>query len=127
MSETISLIVKKSEVKTKGIARIHKSVAEKLGVEKEDFIDVVYSNRHVTVRVAVDEIVGKNEIIMREPDMVTIGVRETEEVEVKKHIPVTEKAKEEIEKLKDKAKEEIEKIKKKGIEITEKLKPKPEE
>ncbi|MEW6069977.1 MAG: hypothetical protein AB1485_05110 [Candidatus Thermoplasmatota archaeon] len=127
----VVLKAKKSEVKGSGIARINTAVAKELGIKSRESIEVRKEDKFLYLSAVVDELIPKDEISVREADLVKLGVSEGEELSVTRVIPVKELAKERVKKVKARVKKvkarvkkRLEKVKKRLEKVKKKLKKK---
>ena len=87
------LVVRKSAISGGGIARVHISVLEDMGIEPGENIVVRSGNRAIIVKVFGDNLVEKGDIRLRAKDMKRLGVKKGDRVEIEPLIPLIPRVK----------------------------------
>ncbi len=91
--EKITLKIKKRAFPSHGRVRLHESRLTDLEIVNGDRVDLVNEavKKTITATVIADTMVGKNEIRVSEEDLKALGLKEGEEVTVKKAFGIKEK------------------------------------
>jgi anaerobic selenocysteine-containing dehydrogenase len=118
----VVLKVKKSEIKGSGNARINTAIAKELGVKSRDSIEVRKNDKFLYLSAVIDDLIPKDEISIREADLVKLGVGAGEELAVTKVIPAKELVKKRIEKAKARVKKVKARVKKRLEKVKKRLK-----
>jgi len=92
--DNLTLKIKKRAFPSHGRVRIHESRLTDLQIVNGDHIDLINetAKKTVTVTVISDTMVGKDEIRVSEEDLKSLGLKEGEEVSIKKSLGIKEKA-----------------------------------
>jgi anaerobic selenocysteine-containing dehydrogenase len=92
--DNLTLKIKKRAFPSHGRVRIHESRLSDLQIVNGDHIDLINetAKKTVTVTVISDTMVGKDEVRVSEEDLKSLGLREGEEVSIKKSLGIKEKA-----------------------------------
>jgi predicted DNA-binding antitoxin AbrB/MazE fold protein len=91
--ETLTLKTKKRVFPSRGRVRLHESRLNDLKIINGDHVDLVNetAKKTVTVTVIADTVVGRDEIRVSEEDLKSLGLKEGEEVSIKKSLGIKEK------------------------------------
>ena len=91
--DTLTLRTKKRVFPSRGRVRLHESRLTDLKIVNGDHVDLVNeaAKKTVTVTVIADTIVGRDEIRVSEEDLKSLGLKEGEEVSIKKSLGIKEK------------------------------------
>ena len=91
--QEVRLTIKKRAFPSKGRVRLHESKLTDLGIVNGDHVDLINetAKKTVTVSVISDTMVGQDEIRVSEEDLKTLGLKEGDEVPVKKSLGLKEK------------------------------------
>jgi formylmethanofuran dehydrogenase subunit D len=91
--ETLTLKTKKRVFPSRGRVRLHESRLNDLKIVNGDHIDLMNetAKKTVTVTVIADTVVGRDEIRVSEEDLKSLGLKEGEEVSIKKSLGIKEK------------------------------------
>jgi anaerobic selenocysteine-containing dehydrogenase len=91
--QEVRLTIKKRAFPSHGRVRLHESKLTDLGIVNGDHVDLINetAKKTVTVTVISDTMVGKDEIRVSEEDLKSLGLKEGEEVSVKKSLGLKEK------------------------------------
>jgi len=91
--DTLTLRTKKRVFPSRGRVRMHESRLNELKIVNGDHVDLVNeaAKKTVTVTVIADTIVGRDEIRVSEEDLKSLGLKEGEEVSIKKSLGIKEK------------------------------------
>lgn len=91
--DNLTLKIKKRAFPSHGRVRIHESRLTDLKIVNGDHIDLINetAKKTVTVTVISDTMVGKDEIRVSEEDLKSLGLKEGEEVSIKKSLGLKEK------------------------------------
>lgn len=81
------LTVRSSDIRPGGAVRIHESVRAELGLASNTLVEVNFGKRTLALRLFADERIGRDEILLREPDMRRLGVAIGEQVEIRPYLP----------------------------------------
>lgn len=119
------LKIKISAVKGSGVARIHTKAAAELGVKSGANIGVRKEDKLVVLRVAVDDLLAKDEISIREHYLKRLAAKPGEKVEVIRVVPVKEIVKKKVAIAKKKVKKVRARVRKRLEKVKKRLKKKP--
>lgn len=91
--QEVRLTIKKRAFPSKGRVRLHESKLTDLGIVNGDHVDLINetAKKTVTVTVISDTMVGQDEIRVSEEDLKALGLKEGDEVPVKKSLGLKEK------------------------------------
>jgi len=91
--QEVRLTIKKRAFPSKGRVRLHESKLTDLGIVNGDHVDLINetAKKTVTVSVISDTMVGQDEIRVSEEDLKALGLKEGDEVPVKKSLGLKEK------------------------------------
>jgi hypothetical protein len=91
--DNLTLKIKKRAFPSHGRVRIHESRLTDLKIVNGDHIDLMNetAKKTVTVTVISDTMVGKDEIRVSEEDLKSLGLKEGDEVSIKKSLGIKEK------------------------------------
>ena len=91
--DNLTLKIKKRAFPSHGRVRIHESRLTDLQIVNGDHIDLMNetAKKTVTVTVISDTMVGKDEIRVSEEDLKSLGLKDGEEVSIKKSLGIKEK------------------------------------
>jgi formylmethanofuran dehydrogenase subunit D len=91
--ENLTLKIKKRAFPSHGRVRLHESRLTDLKIVNGDHVDLVNdaAKKTVTVTVIADTMVGKDEIRVSEEDLKSLGLKEGEDVSIKKSLGIKEK------------------------------------
>jgi len=91
--QEVRLTIKKRAFPSKGRVRLHESKLTDLGIVNGDHVDLINetTKKTVTVTVISDTMVGQDEIRVSEEDLKALGLKEGDEVPVKKSLGLKEK------------------------------------
>jgi len=91
--DTLTLRTKKRVFPSRGRVRLHESRLTDLKIVNGDHVDLVNeaAKKTVTVTVIADTVVGRDEIRVSEEDLKSLGLREGEEVSIRKSLGIKEK------------------------------------
>jgi formylmethanofuran dehydrogenase subunit D len=91
--QEVRLTIKKRAFPSKGRVRLHESKLTDLGIVNGDHVDLINetTKKTVTVSVISDTMVGQDEIRVSEEDLKALGLKEGDEVPVKKSLGLKEK------------------------------------
>jgi anaerobic selenocysteine-containing dehydrogenase len=91
--QEVRLTIKKRSFPSKGRVRLHESKLTDLGIVNGDHVDLINESTKKTVTVSVisDTMVGQDEIRVSEEDLKALGLKEGDEVPVKKSLGLKEK------------------------------------
>ena len=91
--DTLTLRTKKRVFPSRGRVRMHESRLNELKIVNGDHVDLVNeaAKKTVTVTVIADTIVGRDEIRVSEEDLKSLGLREGEDVSIRKSLGIKEK------------------------------------
>lgn len=91
--ENLRLKIKKRAFPSHGRVRLHESRLGDLGIVNGDHVDLINetAKKTVTVTVISDTMVGEKEIRVSEEDLKSLGLKEGEEVSIKKSLGFKEK------------------------------------
>ena len=92
--DNITLKIKKRAFPSHGRVRIHESRLTDLQIVNGDHIDLINetAKKTITVTVIADNMVGKGEIRVSEEDLKSLGLKEGDDVLIKKSLGLKEKA-----------------------------------
>jgi anaerobic selenocysteine-containing dehydrogenase len=92
--DNITLKIKKRAFPSHGRVRIHESRLTDLQIVNGDHIDLINetAKKTVTVTVISDTMVGKDEVRVSEEDLKSLGLKEGDNVSIKKSLGLKEKA-----------------------------------
>jgi anaerobic selenocysteine-containing dehydrogenase len=92
--DNLTLKIKKRAFPSHGRVRLHESRLLDLQIVNGDNIDLINetAKKTVTVSVNADTMVGKDEIRVSEEDLKSLGLKDGEEVSIKKSFGIKEKA-----------------------------------
>ncbi len=92
--DNITLKIKKRAFPSHGRVRIHESRLTDLQIVNGDHIDLINetAKKTITVTVIADTMVGKGEIRVSEEDLKSLGLKEGDDVLIKKSLGLKEKA-----------------------------------
>jgi formylmethanofuran dehydrogenase subunit D len=92
--ENITLKIKKRAFPSHGRVRLHESRLTDLEIVNGDHVDLINEDakKTVTVTVIADTMVGKDEIRVSEDDLNSLGLKEGNDVTIKKSLGIKEKA-----------------------------------
>jgi anaerobic selenocysteine-containing dehydrogenase len=91
--ENLRLKIKKRAFPSHGRVRLHESQLTDLKIVNGDHIDLINESakKTVTVTVIADTMVGRDEIRVSEEDLKSLGLKDGEEVSIKKSLGLKEK------------------------------------
>jgi formylmethanofuran dehydrogenase subunit D len=91
--ENITLKIKKRAFPSHGRVRLHESRLTDLEIVNGDHVDLINEDakKTVTVTVIADTMVGKDEIRVSEDDLKSLGLKEGNDVTIKKSLGIKEK------------------------------------
>jgi formylmethanofuran dehydrogenase subunit D len=91
--ENITLKIKKRAFPSHGRVRLHESRLTDLEIVNGDHVDLINEDakKTVTVTVIADTMVGKDEIRISEEDLKSLGLKEGNDVTIKKSLGIKEK------------------------------------
>ncbi|MDD1692680.1 MAG: hypothetical protein LUQ05_05800 [Methanoregula sp.] len=91
--DTLTLKTKKRVFPSRGRVRLHETRLAQLKIVNGDRIDLVNetAKKTVTVTVLADTMVGRDEIRVSEEDLKSLGLKDGEEVSIKKSLGIKEK------------------------------------
>jgi len=91
--DNLRLKIKKRAFPSHGRVRLHESQLTELKVVNGDHVDLINetAKKTVTVTVISDTMVGRDEIRVSEEDLKSLGLKEGEEVSIKKSLGIKEK------------------------------------
>ena len=91
--DTLTLKTKKRVFPSRGRVRLHETRLAQLKIVNGDRIDLVNetAKKTVTVTVIADTMVGRDEIRVSEEDLKALGLKEGEDVSIKKSLGIKEK------------------------------------
>jgi len=91
--DTLTLKTKKRVFPSRGRVRLHETRLAQLKIVNGDRIDLVNetAKKTVTVTVIADTMVGRDEIRVSEEDLKSLGLKDGEEVSIKKSLGIKEK------------------------------------
>ena len=91
--ENITLKIKKRAFPSHGRVRLHESRLTELEIVNGDHVDLMNEDakKTVTVTVIADTMVGKDEIRVSEDDLKSLGLKEGNNVAIKKSLGIKEK------------------------------------
>lgn len=91
--QEVRLTIKKRSFPSKGRVRLHESKLTDLGIVNGDHVDLINESTKKTVTVSVisDTMVGQDEIRVSEEDLKALGLKEGDEIPVKKSLGLKEK------------------------------------
>ena len=91
--QEVRLTIKKRAFPSKGRVRLHESKLTDLGIVNGDHVDLINetAKKTVTVSVISDTMVGQDEIRVSEEDLKSLGLKDGEEVSIKKSLGIKEK------------------------------------
>lgn len=91
--ENITLKIKKRAFPSHGRVRLHESRLTDLEIMNGDHVDLINEDakKTVTVTVIADTMVGKDEIRVSEDDLKSLGLKEGNDVTIKKSLGIKEK------------------------------------
>jgi formylmethanofuran dehydrogenase subunit D len=91
--QEVRLTIKKRAFPSRGRVRLHESNLTDIGIVNGDHVDLINeaAKKTVTVTVISDTMVGQNEIRVSEEDLKALGLKEGDEVPVKKSLGLKEK------------------------------------
>jgi formylmethanofuran dehydrogenase subunit D len=91
--QEVRLTIKKRAFPSHGRVRLHESKLTDLGIVNGDHVDLIgeTAKKTITVTVISDTMVGKDEIRVSEEDLKSLGLKEGDEVSVKKSLGLKEK------------------------------------
>jgi len=91
--DTLTLKTKKRAFPSRGRVRLHETRLAQLKIVNGDRIDLVNeaAKKTVTVTVIADTMVGRDEIRVSEEDLKSLGLKDGEEVSIKKSLGIKEK------------------------------------
>jgi hypothetical protein len=91
--ENITLKIKKRAFPSHGRVRLHESRLTDLEIVNGDHIDLINEDakKTITVTVIADTMVGKDEIRISEEDLKSLGLKEGNDVTIKKSLGIKEK------------------------------------
>ena len=91
--DTLTLKTKKRAFPSRGRVRLHETRLAQLKIVNGDHVDLVNeaAKKTVTVTVIADTMVGRDEIRVSEEDLKSLGLKDGEEVSIKKSLGIREK------------------------------------
>ncbi len=91
--QEVRLTIKKRAFPSSGRVRLHESKLTDIGIVNGDHVDLINeaAKKTVTVTVISDTMVGQNEIRVSEEDLKALGLKEGDEVPVKRSLSLKEK------------------------------------
>ena len=91
--DTLTLKTKKRVFPSRGRVRLHETRLAQLKIVNGDRVDLVNetAKKTVTVTVIADTVVGRDEIRVSEEDLKSLGLKDGEEVSIKKSLGIKEK------------------------------------
>ena len=91
--DTLTLKTKKRVFPSRGRVRLHETRLAQLKIVNGDHVDLVNetAKKTVTVTVVADTMVGRDEIRVSEEDLKSLGLKDGEEVSIKKSLGIKEK------------------------------------
>ena len=91
--DTLTLRTKKRVFPSRGRVRLHESRLNELKIVNGDHVDLVNeaAKKTVTVTVIADTVVGRDEIRVSEEDLKSLGLKEGEDVSIRKSLGIKEK------------------------------------
>ena len=91
--DTLTLRTKKRVFPSRGRVRMHESRLNELKIVNGDHVDLVNeaAKKTVTVTVIADTVVGRDEVRVSEEDLKSLGLKEGEDVSIRKSLGIKEK------------------------------------
>ena len=91
--DTLTLITKKRVFPSRGRVRLHETRLAQLKIVNGDHVDLVNetAKKTVTVTVIADTMISRDEIRVSEEDLKSLGLKDGEEVSIKKSLGIKEK------------------------------------
>lgn len=110
--DEVKLKIRKRAVKSRGRARLHTSMLEKLDAKEESKLEIVNENldNSVTVTLFADSMVEEGYIRLSEEDLQSLGMSEGDTVIIRKKPPLTKEIREKAEETVERVSEEFEKV-----------------
>jgi ElaB/YqjD/DUF883 family membrane-anchored ribosome-binding protein len=110
--DEVKLKIRKRAVKSRGRARLHTSMLEKLGAEEESKLEIVNEalGKSVTVTLFADSMVEEGYIRLSEDDLQSLGMSDGDTVIIRKKPPLTEEMRERAEEMRERAEETVERV-----------------
>ena len=121
--EVVKLKIRKRAVKSRGRARLHKSMLAALGAQEESKLEIVNdaNNKSVTVTLYADSMVEEGYIRLGPEDLADLGLQEDDTVTIRKKPPITEQVRKEAEEAVERVSKEVERVGERAEDFTERV------